>query len=383
MKYIPLLFKNILRKKTRLLLTIGSFAIALFLFGILAIVNNSFNGALNSMAGVDRLMVQNRVSIIQPVPEAYKEKIEQVQGVKSVTYANWFGAYYQDEKNFFPQYAIDEENYRQMYPEFKVSDAEWKAFLDDREGVIVGEKTAKQYGFKVGDRVPLMGVLWSPDKSWSFNIRGIYHADKPDEDTSQFWLHWKLFDERRSFGKGTVGWYIVKIDNPDNAVRISHDIDALFANSSTETKTQTEKEMMAGWAKQTGNIGLIITIIGSIVFFTLLLVVGNTMAMSIRERVRELAVLKAVGYTDTFILLLIIAESLLVAAIGVLVGLALMALLLPGIEGKLSGILQFVYLPTNKAIEGIVITLFIAFIAGIIPAINASRLRVVDAIRRV
>jgi putative ABC transport system permease protein len=383
MKYLPLLFKNIVRKKTRLILTIGSFAIALFLFGILAIVNNSFNGALNSMAGVDRLMVQNRVSIIQPVPEAYKEKIEQISGVKSVTYANWFGAYYQDEKNFFPQYAIDEEGYRQMYPEFKVSDAEWKAFLDDREGVIIGEKTAQRYGFKVGDRVPLTGVLWSPEHSWSFNLRGIYHADKPDEDTSQFWLHWKLFDERRSFGKGTVGWYIVRIDNPANAVRISKEIDTMFANSSTETKTQTEKEMLAGWAKQTGNIGLMITIIGSIVFFTLLLVIGNTMAMSIRERFRELAVLKAIGYTDTFVLTFVIAESLLVALIGVIMGLALMALFLPWIEAKLGGILQFVFLPTEKAIEGVILILFIAFLAGIIPAINASRLRVVDAIRRV
>lgn len=383
MKYLPLLFKNIFRKKTRLLLTIGSFAIALFLFAILAIVNNSFNGALSKMSGVDRLMVQNRVSIIQPVPESYKEKIEQVKGVKAVTYANWFGAYYQDEKNFFPQYAIDEEGYRQMYPEFKVTDAEWKAFLDDREGAIIGEKTAARYGFKVGDRVPLLGVLWSKDRSWSFNVRGIYHADKPDEDTSQFWLHWKLFDERRSFGKGTVGWYIVRIDNPDDAVRISKEIDTMFANSSTETKTQTEKEMMAGWAKQTGNIGLIITIIGSIVFFTLLLVIGNTMAMSIRERVRELAVLKAVGFTDTFVLVLVIAESLLVALLGVVTGLVLMVLFIPSIESKLGGILQFVFLPTGKAIEGVVITLFIAFLAGIVPAINASRLRVVDAIRRV
>jgi len=383
MKYLPLLFKNILRKKTRLILTIGSFAIALFLFGILAIVNNSFNGALNSMAGVDRLMVQNRVSIIQPVPQAYKEKIEQVPHVKLVTWANWFGAVYQEEKNFFPQYAIDEANYRQMYPEFKVTDAEWKAWQDDREGVIIGEKTAKRYNFKVGDRVPLTGILWSPEKSWSFNVVGIYHADKPDEDTSQFWLHWKLFDERRSFGKGTVGWYIVRVDSPDNAVQVSKDIDALFANSSTETKTQTEKEMMAGWAKQTGNIGLMITIIGSIVFFTLLLVIGNTMAMSIRERFRELAVLKAIGYTDTFVLMLVICEALLVAFIGVVIGLGLLFLTLPGIEKALGSFLQFVFLPTEKAIEGVVITLFIAFLAGIIPAVNASRLRVVDAIRRV
>ena len=383
MKYLPLLFKNIVRKKTRLILTIGSFAIALFLFGILAVVNNSFNGALNNMAGVDRLMIQNRVSIIQPVPESYQAKIAQIEHVKLVTHANWFGAVYQDEKNFFPQYAIDEENYRQMYPEFKVSDAEWKAWEEDREGVIVGEKTAQKYGFKVGDRIPLKGVLWGGGDSWSFNVRGIYHTAKPDEDQSQFWLHWKLFDERRAFGKGTVGWYIVRVDSPDNAVEVSKKIDAMFANSSTETKTQTEKEMMASWAKQTGNVGLIITIIGSIVFFTLLLVVGNTMAMSIRERMRELAVLKAIGYTDGFVLVLVIAEAILVAAIGVIIGLGLLMLALPGIEKALSSFLQFVYLPPDKAIEGVVITLFIAFLAGILPAFNASRLRVVDAIRRV
>ncbi|ABF40621.1 ABC efflux pump, inner membrane subunit [Candidatus Koribacter versatilis Ellin345] len=382
MKFLPLLFRNITRKWTRLLLTIGSFAIALFLFGILAVVNNSFNGALNSMAGVDRLMVQNRVSIIQPVPEAYKAKIEQIEHVKLVTYANWFGAVYQDEKNFFPQYAIDEESYRKMYPEFRVADAEWKAWEDDREGVIVGEKTAEKYGFKVGDRVPLKGVLWGGGESWSFNVRGIYHA-KPDEDQSQFWLHWKLFDERRQFSKGTVGWYIVRVDSPDNAVEVSKKIDAMFANSSTETKTQTEKEMMASWAKQTGNVGLIITIIGSVVFFTLLLVVGNTMAMSIRERMRELAVLKAIGYTDRFVLVFVIAESVVVAFIGVAIGLGLLLLSLPGIEKALSSFLQFVFLPPQKAIEGVVITLFIAFLAGIIPAVNASRLRVVDAIRRV
>ncbi|HEY3927696.1 MAG TPA: FtsX-like permease family protein [Candidatus Koribacter sp.] len=382
MKYLPLLFRNILRKKTRLLLTIGSFAIALFLFGILAIVNHSFNAGLD-VAGVDRLMVQNRVSIIQPVPLAYKEKIEQVKGVKSVSFANWFGGVYQDEKNFFPQYAIDDETYRAMYPEFKVSDAEWKGFMDDREGVIVGEKTAKRYGFKIGDRVPLKGILWNSEPSWSFNIRGIYTAGRPDEDTSQFWLHWKLFDERRAFGKGTVGWYMVKIDNPDDAVRISKEIDAMFANSSTETKTQTEKEMMVGWAKQTGNIGLMITIIGSIVFFTLLLVIGNTMAMSIRERYRELAVLKAIGYTDTFILFLVMAEALLVAGIGILLGLGMLLAALPGIQNALGGFLQAIYLPPNRALLGIGITFLVAFLAGILPAVNASRLRVVDAIRRV
>jgi putative ABC transport system permease protein len=225
-------------------------------------------------------------------------------------------------------------------------------------------------------------VLWSPEKSWSFNVRGIYHGT-PDEDTSQFWLHWKLFDERRAFGKGTVGWYIVRIDNPDDAARISKQIDDLFANSSTETKTQTEKAMLAGWAKQTGNIGLMITIIGTIVFFTLLLVIGNTMAMSIRERFRELAVLKAIGFTDGFVLVLVLAESILVAAIGAAIGMGLLLLAMPGIEKSLGSFLQFIALPKDKAIEGVLLVLFIAFLAGILPAVNASRLRVVDAIRRV
>lgn len=383
MKYLPLLLKNLFRKKTRLLLTIGSFAVAMCLFGILAIVNHAFSAGLD-VAGADRLVIVNRVSIIQPLPLAYLQRIEAVKGVTLVTYANWFGAYYKDPKNFFPQYAIDVDTYRKVFPEFIIPDDQWKTFVADREGAIVGADTAKRYGFKVGDRIPLMGVIWGNGNSWEFNIDGIYAGKRPDDDKSQFWLHWDYFDERRgAFSKGTAGWYTAKIDNPDNATAISATIDKMFANSSYETKTETEKAFAAGWIKQTGNIGLLMTIIGTVVFFTLLLVIGNTMAMTVRERFRELAVLKAIGYTDTFVLVLVLAEGMLIAIIGIAIGLFMVLLVQRMMEAGLGAIIPVSDLKLDAALEGLGLTLGVGLLAGLLPALNASRLRVVDALRRV
>ncbi len=383
MKYVPLILKNLLRKKTRLILTVGSFSMALFLFGVLAIVNHAFSAGLD-VAKKDRLMVINRTSIIQPLPFSYRDRILQVPGVTAVTYANWFGGVYQDEKNFFPQYAIDVETYRSMYPEFKVADDQWKAFVADREGAIVGSDTARRFGWKIGDRVPLSKVIWDRNNStWEFNIRGIYTTERPDDDKSQFWLQEKYFDERRAFGKGTIGWYIVKIDSPDNAVAAVQKIDTMFANSPYETKTETEAQFVAGWVKQAGNIGLLMTIIGSIVFFTLLLVIGNTMAMSVRERVRELAVMKAIGFSNGFVLFLVLAESLIVAVFGAGLGLAFSKGGQMFMAAFLSRVIQSPYFSPVMAFEGVGLALAVGFLAGLLPADFASRLRVVDALRRV
>jgi len=379
MKYLPLLVKNLFRKKTRLILTVGSFAVAMFLFGFLAIVHNSFSLASN-VAGADRLMVQNRVSIIQPLPFSYRDRMLQMSGVKEVTYANWFGGVYQDEKNFFPQYAIDVPTWRSMYPELAVPDDQWKAFVDDRQGCIVGIKTAQKYGFKVGDRVPIKGTIFQG--TWEFNVRGIYNSSKQGEDLTQFWFHQDYLDEGRKFGKGTVGWYVIKVDNPDHAVKVSETVDSTFANSSFETKTQTEKAFIAGWAKQTGNIGLLVTIIGSIVFFTLLLVIGNTMAMTVRERVRELAVFKAIGFSNAFVLLLVLAESVLIAVIGGCLGLGGVKIVTI-LGDPTNGMIQAFYLPGNMAALGAAIALGVGLLAGMLPAVSASRLRVVDALRRI
>ena len=379
MKYKSLIIANLFRKKLRTTLTIGSFAVALFLFGLLVVVHGAFNQGVD-VAGADRLDVINKTSIIQPLPYSYRDQILRIPGVKAITYDNWFGGVYQDEKNFFPQFAIDPENQRVVFPEFVVPDDQWKAFLEDREGAIAGSGIAKRFGWKVGDRIPIKGAIYPGD--WEFNIRGIYNGSRDNDDLTQFWFHYKYLDERRQYGKGLVGWYTVKLDTPDDGTRVAKTIDTMFANSPYETKTETEKALATDFAKQFGNIGFLISAVGSVVFFTLLLVTGNTMAITVRERIGELAVLKAVGFNDRFVLFLVLGESLLIAAIGGVIGLALCKLMTLGGDPT-HGFLPFFYLPGPMILLGFAVALAVGVLAGILPATSAMRLRVVDALRRV
>jgi putative ABC transport system permease protein len=379
MKHRHLVLSNLFRKKTRTALTAGSFAVALFLFGILAVVDGAFQQGVD-VAGVDRLVVLNRVSIIQPLPLAYRDRLARVPGVTHVTFANWFGGVYQDERNFFPQFAIDRETYRAMFPEFIVPDDQWQAFLTDREGAVVGEALAERFKWKIGDRVPIKGTIFPG--MWEFNIRGIYRGQRVQDDTTQFWFRWDYLDERKTFRKGWVGWYTVRIANPDDAVRLARAIDEQFANSPAETKTDTEKAFAASFVKQMGNIQLLIMSVGSVVFFTLLLVTGNTMAIAVRERTRELAVLKAVGFSDAFVLALVLAETLVVAAVGGALGLGLAKLFT--LRGDpTGGLLPFFYLSPEATALGLGLAMAVGLLAGILPALSASRLRVVDALRRI
>jgi len=378
MKYLHLLGANLRRKKIRTALTLGSFMVALALFGLLQVLQGAFQRNVDT-AGADRLVVISKVSLIVTLPLSYRDRILQVPGVKEVTYSNWFGGVYQDPKNFFPQFAIDDATYRNMFTEFSVSDAEWNAYLADGEGAIVGEKTANRFGWKVGDRIPLMGTIFPG--TWEFNIDGIYHGKRPQDDTTQFWFHWKRLDEAAPI-KGTAGWYTVRLANPDDAPRVVKAIDAQFANSSFETKTDTEKVFRTNWIRQLGNISFLINAIGSVVFFTLLLVTGNTMAIAIRERTAELAVLKAIGYSDRFVMVFVLLESLLLAAVGG--GLGLLAIYLFARQGDpTGGFLPIFFLPGRAVVTGLLSALAIGLAAGILPAWSAMKLRVVDALRRV
>ncbi len=378
MKYAHLIFANMKRKKLRTFLTIGSFAVALFLFGFLAIIHGAFGGNLDAI-GVDRLMTINKVSIIQPLPISYKAQIERIPGVKYVTAQTWFGGIYQDPKNFFASFAIDPDTQRLVFPELVVPDDQWQKFLGDREGAIVGAKTAKRFGWKVGDRVPIQAPIYGG--TWEFNIDGIYNSPKDGVDLTQFWLHDKYLEERRTFGKGQIGWYTVTLSNPDDAAKVIKEIDDQFANSPFETKSETLAAMTASWVKQAGNIEFLIMAIGGVVFFTLLLVTGNTMALSVRERMGELAVMKAVGFSDRFVLLIVLAESLSIALIGGFIGILLAKLMTMGGDPT-NGILYSFILPASAMVLGILAALGIGMLAGIIPATNAMRLRVVDALRR-
>jgi putative ABC transport system permease protein len=378
-KYLRLLTSNLFRKKIRTTLTVGSFAVAFFLFGILAVVRGAFSQGVE-VAGADRLVVVNKTSIIQPLPVSYRDRLLQTPGVTGATYANWFGGVYQDERNFFPQFAIDVPTYRQMFTEFVLPPEEWKAFAEDREGAVVGQGLADRFKWKIGDRVPIKGTIFMGN--WEFNIRGIYKGSRPQDDLTQFWFHGDYLEERRVWGKGLVGWYTIRVDNPDSAVRIAKAIDSQFANSPFETKTDTEKAFAAGFIKQMGNIQLLIMSIGAVVFFTLLLVTGNTMATAVRERIRELAVLKAVGFTDRFVLGLVFAEGVLIAVLGGGVGLLLAKLFTLGGDPT-HGLLPFFYLPGRDIALGVFLTVLIGLLSTILPATGAMRLRVVDALRRV
>lgn len=381
MKFSRLILANLFRKKARLLLTVGSFAVALFLFAFLGVVSDAFNRG-SDVAGADRLITINRTSIINTIPLEYRDKILRIPGVKAITHNNWFGGVYQDEKNFFPQFVIDPENQRQVFPELIVPDDQWATFLKDRQGAVVGARTMERFHWKMGDRIPIKTTLYGGG-SWEFNIDGVYHGKRPQDDETQFWFQWDYFEEKIPERlKGQIGWYVLRVDNPDDSPRIAKAIDTEFMNSPNETKTETESAFAAGWVKQFGNIQFLIVTIGSVVFFTLLLVTGNTMAISVRERTGELAVLKAIGFSDRSILGFVLSESMAIALAGC-IGLLGAVVLVPVLGNMMAGMLPSLILPPRVLIYGFVAAIIVGFASAIIPGIGAMHLRVVDALRRV
>jgi putative ABC transport system permease protein len=382
MKFARIVFANLFRKKVRLVLTIGSFAVALFLFAFLAVVKDAF-GRGADVAGADRLVIINRVSIIQPIPLSYRDKILRIPGVKAITHNNWFGAIYKDEKNFFPQFVIDPENQRTVFPELIVPDDQWAAFLKDRQGAIVGARTAQRFGWKIGDRIPLKATIYGGG-AWEFNLVGIYHGKRPQDDETQFWFQWDYFQERMAPAqKGQAGWYVLRLNSPDDAVRVAKAIDAEFANSPYETRTQMESAFLANWVKQFGNIKFLILSIGAVVFFTLLLVTGNTMAISVRERTSELAVFKAIGYSDRAVLFFVLAESLIISLVGGIIGLLVAILAIPALTKAVEGRLPNLILSPPILVFGLLTAIVIGLVSGLLPGVGAMRLRVINALRRV
>jgi putative ABC transport system permease protein len=385
MKFWPLLWGSLRRRKARTVFTLLSILVAFVLFSYLAAIRVAFSAGVD-VAGADRMLTTHKTSIIQPLPASYKDQIARVPGVAAVTHASWFGGIYQNPNKGFQgvfQGPIDPEAYLAMYPEMKAPDDQKRAWIEDREGVLVGATTAKRYGWKVGDRVPILGTFWRKKdgtKVWEFNVRGIYTGGK-GVDTTQFLFHYDYFDEARQFGQGIVGWYIVRIADPAKSAEVGRRIDALFENSPAETKTVTEKALAQGFADQIGNIGAIIQWILAAVFFTLMLVTGNTIAQSVRERTSELAVLKTIGFSDGRTLGLVLAESGLLAILGGGSGLLLGAMAIAAGDPT-GGFLPIFYFPTRDLIWGVLIVLLLGLVAGIVPAVQAMRLSIVDALRR-
>jgi putative ABC transport system permease protein len=301
-----------------------------------------------------------------------------------VAHQTWFGGVYQDPRNFFMQCPVEPERFFKLYPEYQVPEEEMQAFVKNRTGAIAGRTIAERFGWKVGDRIPIQATIWTKkdgSRAWEFDLEGIYDGAHDGVDTSQFLFHYDYFDEARQFAEGYVGWYIIRIDDPDNAAAIAEAIDAEFANSPNETKTSTEMAFIQAWAKQVGDIGTIAVAILSAVFFTLLIVAGNTMAQSVRERTSELAVLKTLGFTNRRVLFLVLMESCTLALIGGGLGL-LLATWWISLGDPTNGALPIFYFLPRDQVIGWVLVLLLGIAAGILPAVQAMRLRIVDALRR-
>ena len=382
MKYIPLILSNFKRHRTRTILTILSIMVAFVLFAYLAAIRNGFRFG-TSVAGANRLVTRHRVTLIQPLPQSYERQIEQIRGVKDATQQAWFGGLYQDKQVQWAQIAVIPAEFLGMYPEFLLPDAQKEAFLKTRTGAIVGRKTADRYGWKVGDRIPLTATFMTgkDGNNWTFDLVGIYDGQYPETDTTTFYFRHDYMDENRVWGKGLTGWYAVQVEDPNDAERVARDIDAAFANSPAETKTETEKAFIRGFAEQMGNIGAIVQFVLTSVFITILLVALNTMAQAVRERTGELGVMKALGFSDAQVLAFVMVESLLIAVFGGGVGLALGAFLVSRGDPT-GGAMPVFRFPPNDQLLAAVFVLLLGIVAGAWPAIQAMRLKAVDALRR-
>jgi len=383
MKYLYLIWSNLKRKKIRTILTLLSIMVAFMLFGYLGAIKQGFSQGVD-VAGLDRLIVRHKVSIIQLLPASYESRIEQIEGVQDAVHQTWFGGVYQKPSNFFAQIPVDPEEYLTMYPEFLLSDEERAAWLSTRSGAIAGKGIADRFGWKVGDRIPINATIWTRkggEVTWEFELVGIYEGAEKGTDTSQFLFRYDFFDESRQFGQGQVGWYTVRISDPARAAETAALIDAEFANSPAETKAEAEGAFVQGFADQIGDIGFIMTSIIAAVFFTMLLVAGNTMAYAVRERTNELAVLKAIGFSDRGVLGLVLGESLALTGIGGALGLSL-AFLMVSAGDPTRGSLPVFYIPVDYLLLGVILIGLMALVAGILPALQAQRLRIADALRR-
>ncbi len=382
MKFFPLIWANLKRHKLRTSLTLLSILVAFVLFGFLSAIKQALVGGVE-LAGADRLIVRHKVSIIQLLPESYQARMERIPGVAAATHQTWFGGVYQDPKNFFMQCPVVPDQFMKMFPEFRLPPEQMKAWLETRTGAIVGRNTANRFHWKIGDKVPIMSPIWMR-QTWEFDIVGIFDGEKKGTDTTSMFFRYDYFDEVRkaqNWGTGQVGWYTIRVKDPAQAANVAKLVDQEFENSPAETKTEPEGAFAQGFANQIGNIALIVAGILGAVFFTILLVTGSTMSQSVRERIGELGVLKAIGFTNGQVLGLVLAESCLLTMLGGGLGLAL-AWLATSRGDPTGGMLPMFFFPVRDVLIGLGISVVLGVITGILPAQQAMRLRVAEALRR-
>jgi putative ABC transport system permease protein len=384
MKYLHLVWAALFRRKTRTIFTLISVLAAFLLFGLLDSVHSAFSGAADSVAGVDRLVTISKVSFTVSLPKSLLPRIQAIPNVKDVAYANWFGGIYQDPKNFFPNEAVS-DNFFDVFSEFVLPPEQREAFRKTRTGAVVGAELAKKFGWKIGDKIPLQATIF-PQKGgsnvWTFDLVGIYHIADPKQRSQEgaLFFNWDYFDEARQFGNGNIGWYIERLTDRNAADQVASAIDALSANSDHETKTQTEQAFNVAFIGQFADIGLIVGAIMAAVFFTLILLTGNTMAQAVRERIPELAVLKTIGFSNKSVLGLVLSESILLILIGGVLGLAIAAVVVGALKASLGSGIPMAPVDAVTWAKGIALMIGIGVVIGVLPALRGMRLRIVDAL---
>lgn len=384
MKYLPLLLGALWRRKTRTVFTLLSVIAAFLLFGLLDSVRAAFASAGNNVAGVDRLVTVSKLSFTMQLPKSLLVRIAAIPGVAQVTYANWFGGMYQDPKNFFANFAVA-PNYLDLYPEWQLSASERKAFHDTRTGAVVGETLARRFHWKIGDKIPLQATIFplkSGSNDWSLDLVGVFRQPDPKlrGQEEQLFFNWDYFDEARAFGNGNVGWYVTRVKDRDAAGSTAQAIDRISDNSDHETKTQTERAFQVSFVSQFGDIGLIVSAIMGAVFFTLVLLTGNTMAQAVRERIPELAVLKTIGFSRRSVLTLVLVESVVLISVGGALGLLLAAATVSALTASFGGQLPLLPVGAEIRLQGLALMVLTGLIVGFLPARRGMRLRIVDAL---
>jgi putative ABC transport system permease protein len=380
-----LIRKNLFRKKLRAILMMVSILIAFAIFGVLAGFERAFHAGQDA-AAADRLVTVNKINFTQPLPYAYYNRVRGVDGVRQVTLASWFGGYYQEPKNFLVVMAVQPESYMAMYGnELDFTDEVRRAFMRERTGALVGESAARKWGWKVGDRVPIGSNIFTQkngSRTWDLDIVGIIRNKVPQVDTTFVLIQYDYFNETRSFGTDTVGWLVLRTVSPDANDRVSKTIDATFANSTAETSTDTEKAFNKAFIAQFGNIALIVALVVGAAFVTILMIIGNTMVMAVRERTREIGVLKALGFSGARILWLVLAESIALAFFGGLPGLALAVVASLFLRQSLTNFVPGIAVTPGIALLGVALMLALGVLTGLAPALNAMRLKTAAALGR-
>jgi putative ABC transport system permease protein len=384
-RWLPLVWANLRRRKLRLVFTFISILLAFLMFGMLDALRTSLSQAVN-LAGADRLMLQSKVNITVSNPRSHYEKVKAVPGVRAVAPFNWFGGVYKDSKQQIQVQATDPEEFMKVYPEVHLKPEELAAWKNDRQAIVIGQALADQYGWKIGDRIPLRSDIWRKQDgsdTWEFNVVGIYSVEGSGWDKRSAMFQYDYFNESLQFGKDLVGWMVIKVASPDDSDKIANKIDAMFANSSNETKTATERVFIKQFLDQVGNIGLILVSVTTAVFFTMLLVTANTMAQSVRERTNEIGVLKTLGFSGESILGLVLLESLFLTFTGGLVGLGLAWFFAKGLGAAIKDFFPVFEIGANTFLVGAALMLLFGLITGMWPALTAMRLKIVDALRRI